>query len=205
MSRESRVLISRFIVVIMFVASVLAMALGNFFATLITISVGMIFWLLYLLAADLGRVGAGIVAETSLGKSISMVVAGLGGVLALSAFLTYGLEQTIWGGYTFHLAGVALALAVLAVMLMPLIVLELTGRRTAAPTSPSVEQAATALPEQQLYYGAPYPPDYEDYDEEDSLESEEDEDWEEEEEAQEEEEYFDEEEEDEDEDEEEEE
>ncbi|UCH10300.1 MAG: hypothetical protein JSU61_14080 [Fidelibacterota bacterium] len=195
MSRESRVIISRLIVVAVFMISIAAMALGNFFITLITVSGGLIFWLLYLLAAGLGPSAQAEGTETPLGKSLSKVVAGLGGILAISAFITYGMEQTMWGEYSFNVAGLALGLAILVVMLMPLFVIELTGKpRGPIPpagetqigepsAAPSPPPPATTMPESQIYYGTPYPEEDEpyEYDEEDEYESE-GEDWEEEEE-----------------------
>ena len=191
MSRESRVIISHLIVVVVFISSLLAAALGNFFITLIVISGGLIVWLLYLLAADLGVSQVESGTEAALGKSLSKVVAGLGGVLAVSAFLTYGVRQTLWGGYTFELAGLALALAVVGVTLLPLVVLRLTSK-PGVPATPRVEtpvgtlsEAAAppptaAVPEQPLYYGEPYPAEYAPYGPEEDVEYEEaDEDWEE--------------------------
>ncbi|MBA7469073.1 hypothetical protein ES707_04336 [subsurface metagenome] len=168
MSRESLIIISRLIVAAVFIASVLAMALGEFFITLITVSGGLIIWLLYLLAADLGTSRDESGTETTLGKTLSKIMAGLGGVLAVSAFKTYGVEQTIWGGYAFDLAGLALALAVLWVSLMPLVILQLLSKPGMPPAYRMQKQAATLsedaqppttteMPEQQLYYGTPYP------------------------------------------------
>ncbi len=184
MSRESLIIISRLIVAAVFISSILAMALGDFFITLITVSGGLIVWLLYLLAADLGPSQEASAAETTFGKALSKVVAGLGGILAVSAFVTYGVEQTMWGGYAFDLAGLALALAILWVTLMPLVILQLlgkswmpaapgTGRPEAALPEDAQPPSATAMPEQQIYYGGPYPQepdayegDYIEYDEE---------------------------------------
>ena len=168
MSRESLIVISRLIVAAVFIASVLVMALGEFFITLITVSGGLIIWLLYLLAAGLGTPQGERGAETTLGKTLSKIMAGLGGVLAVSAFKTYGVEQTIWGGYAFDLAGLALAMAVLWVTLMPLVILQLlskSGRppayrmekQTAALPEDAQPPTAAEMPEQQLYYGTPYP------------------------------------------------
>ena len=184
MSRESLIIISRFIVAAVFITSILAMALGDFFITLITVSGGLIVWLLYLLAAGLGTVQGEGEMEITFGKTLSKVVAGLGGVLAVSAFVTYGVEQTMWGGYAFDLAGLALALAILWVTLMPLVILQLISKPR-APAAPQTERpaaalpeeprppSATAIPEQQFYYDAAYPQepdayegDYIEYDEE---------------------------------------
>ncbi|UCD36679.1 MAG: hypothetical protein JSW54_07485 [Fidelibacterota bacterium] len=190
MSRESRVIISRLITITIFIAGFLAMVVSNFLITLIIISAGLIIWLLYLLAADLGTSPGETTSETSLGMSLSRVIAGLGGILAISAFRTYGVEQTMFGDYAFNLIGLALALAVLLVMLMPLFVVSLTSKSRPAVTPteekpvPPEAAAATgppAAPAQQppLYYTAPYPPDYEPYTEADELDyEEEEEDWE---------------------------
>jgi len=184
MSRESLIIISRLIVAAVFIASVLAMALGEFFITLITVSGGLIIWLLYLLAAGLGTPQGERGPETTLGKTLSKIVAGLGGVLAVSAFKTYGIEQTIWGGYAFDLAGLALALAVLWVTLMPLVILQLLRKPGMPPASrmekqtaalPEDAQPPTAaeMPEQQLYYGTPYPQEPDTYGEGEYIEYEE--------------------------------
>ncbi len=181
MSRESLIVISRLIVAAVFIASVLAMALGEFFITLITVSGGLIIWLLYLLAAGLGTPQGERGTETTLGKTLSKIVAGLGGVLAVSAFKTYGVEQTIWGGYAFDLAGLALALAVLWVTLMPLVVLQLLskpgvppawGREKQAPALPEGAQppTATEIPEERIYFGTPYPQEPDAYGEDEYIE-----------------------------------
>jgi hypothetical protein len=183
MSRESRVIISRLIVVAVFMISIAAMALGDFFITLITVSGGLIIWLLYLLAAGLGPSAHEERPDTPLGKSLSKVVAGLGGILAISAFITYSIEQTMWGGYSFNVAGLALALAILVVMLMPLFVIELTGKPKApatspaemevtAPPAPPAPPTATAMPEAPIYYGDQYPQGDEPYEYDDEYESE---------------------------------
>ena len=188
MSRESLIIISRLIVAAVFITSILAMALGDFFITLITVSGGLIVWLLYLLAADLGPSQEADAAETTFGKTLSKVVAGLGGILAISAFRSYGIEETMWGGYAFDLAGLALALAILWVTIMPLVILQLMSKplrqsfdrtqdmaqgRPRAPAAPESERPAAAMPEQPIYYGTPYPQepdayegDYIEYDEE---------------------------------------
>ena len=128
MSRDSRVLISRLIVTALFIISLIAAVLGNFLITLITVSGGLLVWLLYLLSADLGSTPETGGAETSLAQTLSKVLAGLGGILAVSALATYGLDQTMWGSYTFNLMGLALALAVLLISLMPLVILRLIGK-----------------------------------------------------------------------------
>jgi len=193
MSRESLIIISRLIVAAVFITSILAMALGDFFVTLITVSGGLIVWLLYLLAADLGPSQEASGGETTFGKTLSKVVAGLGAVLAVSAFVTYGVEQTMWGGYAFDLAGLALALAVLWVTLMPLVILQLMSKplrqsfdRTqdmaqggpGAPAAPESERPAAAMPEQPIYYGTPYPQEPDTYGEGEYIEyDEEGEEW----------------------------
>ncbi len=184
MSRESLIIISRLIVAAVFITSVLAMALGDFFITLIIVSGGLIIWLLYLLAAGLGTPQGESGAETTLGKTLSKVVAGLGGVLAVSAFKTYGVEQTIFGDYAFDLAGLALALAVLWISLMPLVILQLLSKPGMPPAWGKEKQAqalpegaqpptATEMPEQQLYYGTPYPQEPDTYGEGEYIEYEE--------------------------------
>lgn len=205
MSRESLIAISRLIVAAVFSASLLAMALGEFFITLIAISGGLIIWLLYLLAAGLGTPQSESGTESSLGKTLSKVVAGLGGVLAVSAFKTYGIEQTIWGGYAFDVMGLALALAVLWVTLMPLVVLQLLSkpgvspayrREKQAPALPEGAQPPTEaeIPEERLYFGTPYPQEPDAYGDEEYIEyDEEGEEWAGEEEAEEEDDYEDEE------------
>jgi hypothetical protein len=100
-----------------------------------------------------------------------MVIAGLGGVLAVSTFISYGIEQTMWGGYNFDVAGIALTIAVLVLTLLPLLVFQLVRRPAdtppatgptppvaeGAPTQPSPDQA------QPIYYGPPYYLEYGDY------------------------------------------
>ncbi len=189
MSRESLIAISRLIVVAVFIASLLAMALGEFFITLIAISGGLLVWVLYLLAAGLGTPQGESATESSLGKTLSKVVAGLGGVLAISAFKTYGVEQTIWGGYAFDVMGLALALAVLWVTLMPLVVLQLLskpgmppayrmGKQMTALPEGAQPLTATGMPEEQIYFGTPYPQEPDAYGEDEYIEyDEEGEEW----------------------------
>ncbi len=110
MSRESRVLISRIIVVLVFVSSLLALTASDFFVTLITVSWGLILWLLYLLAAHLGANQSEAADSTTIIHSLTKVTAGLGAILAASAVKTYGLEQTMWGSYTFNMGGLAMGL-----------------------------------------------------------------------------------------------
>lgn len=171
MSLEARVTISRLIVAVVFIVSIIAMVLGNFFTTLIAVCGGLVVWLLYLVAADLGIRQTGEGSFTPLGKSLSMVIAGLGAVLAISAFLSYGLELTMWGGYTFDVAGIALTIAIFVLTLLPLLILQLVRRSsdvppTATPSQPTTETPpAQPIPDQTqpIYYGPPYYPEYGDY------------------------------------------
>ncbi len=175
MTREGRIFISRLIVVLVYAASLAALLLGDFLITLITIGVGLLCWLFYLLAADLGTPPADPVSSTPLGLAVSRVIAGLGVVLALSAFITYGLEQNIWGGYTFNLLGPALAVAVLVVTTLPLVVLLLT-RQPAAP----VEEAGFGPVEVPAPLEPGYSPEeYEEAEYEEDADEDEEEDWEE--------------------------
>lgn len=171
MSLEARITISRLIVAAVFIISILAMVLGNFFTTLIAVSSGLVIWLFYLVAADLGVRQSREGAITPLGKSLGMVIAGLGGILAISTFLSYGLELTMWGGYTFDVAGIALTIAVLVLTLLPLLIFMLARRpedvtESVSPTPPPAE-APPAPPAQDqaqpIYYGPPYYPEYGDY------------------------------------------
>lgn len=171
MSLEARVTISRLIVAAVFIISIISMVLGNFFTTLIAVSGGLVFWLLYLVAADLGVRQTGEESVTPLGRSLSMVIAGLGGILAISTFLSYGLELTMWGGYAFDVAGIALTIAVLVLTLLPLLVYQLVHRPTDVPTTAVATPPAAEVPPTQpspdqaqpIYYGAPYYPEYDDY------------------------------------------
>ncbi len=173
MTREGRIFISRLIVVLVYAASLAALLLGDFLITLITVGIGLLCWLFYLLAAGLGGPQADPGTGTPLGLAVSRVIAGLGVVLALSAFITYGLEQNIWGGYIFNLLGPALAVAVLVVTTLPLVVLLLT-RKPAAP----VEEAAIAPTEAQTILEPGYlPEDYQEAEYEEDADEEED--WEE--------------------------
>ena len=139
MSREGKIVISRAIIVLVFAAGILALAFGHFLVTLLTVSSGLIIWLLHLLAADLGpRPGTGD-TEPTIGQALTRAVAGLGLVLAISAIKTYGMQQTIHGGYTLHMEGFALATTVLLVTLLPLIVLQL-GSRTVERRGDPLEQ-----------------------------------------------------------------
>jgi hypothetical protein len=171
MSLEARVTISRLIVAAVFVISITAVVLGNFFTTLIAVSGGLVFWLLYLVAADLGVRQTREESVTPLGKSLSMVIAGLGGVLAISTFLSYGIELTMWGGYNFDVAGIALTIAVLVLTLLPLLVFQLVRRPADVPpvagATPPAAEVPPARPSpdqaQPIYYGTPYYPEYGDY------------------------------------------
>ncbi len=175
MTREGRIFISRLIVVLVYAAGLAALLLGDFLITLITIGIGLLCWLFYLLAADLGTPQADPVSSTPLGLAVSRVIAGLGVVLALSAFSTYGLEQNIWGGYTFNLLGPALAVAVLVVTTLPLVVLLLT-RQPAAPVEETGFEPAEAPATLEPGY---YPEEYEEEGYEEDLDEDEEEDWEE--------------------------
>jgi hypothetical protein len=182
MTREGRIFISRLIVVLVYTASLAALLFGDFLVTLITIGIGLLCWLFYLLAADLGTPPAdGSQADgpqadlgsgSPLGLAVSRVIAGLGVVLALSAFITYGLEQNIWGGYTLNLLGPALAVAVLVVTTLPLVVLLLTSKPAAPVEETSFEPAeapATLEP-------GDSPEDYEEEEYEEDIDEDEEED-----------------------------
>ncbi len=92
----------------------------------------------------------------------------------------------MWGGFAFNLAGLALALAVLWITLMPLVVLQLLSK-PGVPTASRMEQqattspespTATAMPDEQLYYGAPHPQEPDTYGEGEYIEyDEEGEEW----------------------------
>ena len=176
MSRDSRVLISRLIVTALFIISLIAAVLGNFLITLITVSGGLLVWLLYLLSADLGSTPETGGAETSLAQTLSKVLAGLGGILAVSALATYGLDQTMWGSYTFNLMGLALALAVLLISLMPLVILRLIGkpRGTISGTGLLPQPEQTYPPAVQPYAYGPYAQEegYAEYEDEEGNEDE---------------------------------
>jgi len=166
MSREARIIISRLIVTAIFIISIVAAFGGNFLMTLIAASGGLIFWLLYLVAADLGATAAGSQSGTTLGTALSRVLAGLGGVLAVSAFSSYGLEQTIWGSYNFNLVGIAVALAILLVCTLPLLTLLLIGKPTPAAPGSATPSVSTPIEPQRLQAadrGQPYPPGYDPY------------------------------------------
>ena len=176
MSRDSRVLISRLIVTALFIISLIAAVLGNFLITLITVSGGLLVWLLYLLSADLGSTPETGGTETSLAQTLSKVLAGLGGILAVSALATYGLDQTMWGSYTFNLMGLALALAVLLISLMPLVILRLIGkpRGTISGTGLLPQPEQTYPPAVQPYAYGPYAQEegYVEYEDEEENEDE---------------------------------
>ncbi len=169
--------------VLVYTASLAALLLGDFLITLITVGIGTLCWLFYLLAADLGGPqadpGSGspqadLGSGAPLGLAVGRVIAGLGVLLAISAFITYGLEQNIWGGYTLNLLGPALAVGVLVVTTLPLVVLLLTSK----PAAP-VEEAAIGLAEAPATLEPGYyPEDYEEAEYEEDQGEVEEEDWE---------------------------
>ena len=167
MTREGRIFISRMIVVLVFLASLAALVTGNFLMTLTVTGIGLLTWLMYLMGADLGATAADG-DGTGPGLAVTRVIAGLGVILAVSAFKTYGMEQTMFGGYTFNLLGPALAVAVLVVSMLPLVILRLTGKQGPSATKPA------AAP-----YVAPLAPDYYPEEDEEDYEEDEEEDWEE--------------------------
>ncbi len=181
MTREGRIFISRLIVVLVYTASLAALLLGDFLVTLITIGIGLLCWLFYLLAAGLGgpqadpssgSLQADPGSGAPLGLAVSRVIAGLGVLLALSAFMTYGLEQNIWGGYTLNLLGPALAVAVLVVTTLPLVVLLLTSK----PAVP-VEETSFGPAEAPATLEPGYSPeDYEEEEYEEDIDEDEEED-----------------------------
>lgn len=171
MSRESRVLISRIIVVLVFLSSLLALTAGDFFITLITVSWGLILWLLYLMAAHLGTNQSEAEDSTTIIHSLTKVTAGLGAILAASAVKTYGLEQTMWGSYTFNMGGLAMGLGLLVLTLLPLVITQLTrppatGKmglpsvqlRKTAQAPPAQPDAGATAQAQTGYSPAAYPP-----------------------------------------------
>ncbi len=167
MTREGRILISRMIVVLVFLASLAALVTGNFLMTLTVTGIGLLCWLMYLMGADLGATAADG-DGTGPGLAVTRVIAGLGVILAVSAFKTYGMEQTMFGGYTFNLLGPALAVAVLVVSMLPLVILRLTGKQGPSATKPAAPP-----------YVAPLAPDYYPEEDEEDYEEEDEEDWEE--------------------------
>ncbi|MEE9464006.1 MAG: hypothetical protein V3W14_00345 [Candidatus Neomarinimicrobiota bacterium] len=172
MTREGRIFTSCLIVVLVFVASFAGLVTGNFLMTLAVVGIGLICWLMYLVAADLGATAADS-DGTGPGLAMARVIAGLGVILALSAFRTYGMEQTIFGGYTFNLLGPALAIAVFVVAILPLVIMRLTGKQATKVAKP---EAPVAPPYPAPMAGDDYPEEYdEDYEEEDEEDWEEDE------------------------------
>lgn len=127
MSRESRIFFSRLIVAGIFALSIIAAILAHFLVTLISVAGGILVWLLYLLSAGLGTEEADGENRATIGRNISKVLAGLGAVLAISAFNTYGIEQTMWGTYLFNVQGLAIAMLILLITISPLVILQLTS------------------------------------------------------------------------------
>lgn len=182
MSRETRIFFSRLIIATVFALSILSAVMTHFFITLITVAGGMLIWLIYLLSADLGAGEVGADTDGTLGRNLSKVLAGLGSILAISAFVTYGLEQTMWGSYEFNIQGLAAAMLILLVSIAPLAILQLSrtpgSARTGADKSVAYPDDGQVLPAQP-YYPPPYPIDEEeDYLDDDDEGDEEDEEWE---------------------------
>lgn len=142
MSREARVLISRLIVVAIYGFSILATVFNEFLVTLSIASVGLMFWLIYLLSAGLGSRDMQD-SPKAFASAIARVVAGLGAILAVSAFSTYSIEQTMWGGYTFDLLGLALGVLILVLTLAPLVILHLVASSSEVPGFPQQTAGAT--------------------------------------------------------------
>ena len=174
MTREGRIFISRLIVVLVYAASLAALLLGDFLITLITVGIGLLCWLFYLLAAGLGAPQADSGSGAPLGLAVGKVIAGLGVVLAPSAFITYGLEQNIWGGYTLNLLGPALAVAILVVTTLPLVVMLLTGK----PVAPGVKAAMGTVEAPATVLPGYYPETFEEAEYEEEADEDDDEDWE---------------------------
>ena len=186
MSREARLFFSRLIVAGVFILSIVAATLAHFLVTLIAVAGGLLVWLLYLLSAGLGAKADAAPVGGSLGRNVSKVLAGLGLVLAISAFLTYGIEQTMWGSFVFNLQGVAVAMLVLLLSIAPLVMLQLTSKpgshAATSPESSSAYPAAKRLPAQPYYQPPPpeefYAEEDDELDEDDDGEYwDEDEDW----------------------------
>jgi len=187
MSRDTRIFFSRLIIATVFALSILSAVMAHFFITLITVAGGMLLWLIYLLSANLGAGEGSTDTEGSLGRNLSKVLAGLGTILAISAFVTYGLEQTMWGSYVFNIQGLAAAMLILLVSIAPLAILQLSRTPGAAKSGPAGTSVVypddgQVLPAQP-YYPPPAPIDeQEDYlkdeeEEEDEAWEDEDEDW----------------------------
>ncbi|MCH8327515.1 MAG: hypothetical protein IID15_03205 [Candidatus Marinimicrobia bacterium] len=173
MSRESRIFFSRLIVAAIFVLSIIAAILAHFLVTLISVAGGILVWLLYLLSAGLGTEEEGGESRAMMGRNISKVLAGLGTVLAISAFITYGIEQTMWGSYLFNVQGLAMAMLILLISISPLVILQLTSTAGSHITeaAPSVQQPLQPQP-----FYQPAPPQDEPYDDEGEYDDEEEED-----------------------------
>ncbi|MCH7574058.1 MAG: hypothetical protein IIA59_02945 [Candidatus Marinimicrobia bacterium] len=181
MSRESRIFFSRLIVAGIFALSIIAAILAHFLVTLISVAGGILVWLLYLLSAGLGTEEEDGENRATIGRNISKVLAGLGAVLAISAFNTYGIEQTMWGTYLFNVQGLAIAMLILLITISPLVILQLTS----APGSHTSQAASDLLmrpPPPQPYYPPvrqpeePYEDEGEYYDEDEDEYEDEDED-----------------------------
>lgn len=182
MSREALIIISRIIVVSIFIFVLIAAASGSFVYTLIVAATGMFIWLIYLVSADLGQSDG---SATPVSINIGRVLAGLGLILAVSSFLTYGIEQTMWGTFNFSLEGAAISILILFLTMLPLIILTLTQSSSPshvpgeALSTPSTHKTGTQL---QHVPGAtppgyyPYDPDLMEEDEEWDEEEEEEED-----------------------------
>ncbi len=176
MSREARLFFSRLIVAGIFTLSIISATLAHFLVTLISVTGGLLVWLLYLLSAGLGAGDNDAPVGGSLGRSVSKVLAGLGLVLAASAFLTYGIEQTMWGSFIFNLQGVAVAMLVLLLSFAPLVMLNLTskpGSRAPTPAEPGSAYAAVEQLPAQPYYPPPPPEEFDD-EEDDELDEDDD-------------------------------
>ena len=176
MSREARLFFSRLIVAGIFILSIISATVAHFLVTLIAVTGGLLAWLLYLLSAGLGSGDDNAPVGGSLGRNVSKVLAGLGLVLAASAFITYGIEQTMWGSFIFNLQGVAVAMLVLLVSIAPLVMLNLTskpGSRAPTKTEPGGGYPAVEQLPAQPYYQPPPPEEL--YDEEDDELDEDDE------------------------------
>ena len=189
MSREALIIISRIIVVSIFIFVLIAAALGSFIYTLIVAATGMFIWLIYLVSADLGQSDG---SATPVSINIGRVLAGLGLILAVSAFLTYGIERTMWGGFNFSVEGAAISILILFFTMLPLIILTLTRSNNSshvpgeALTTPSDHNAGTQLQDGPGANSPANPPGYfpyypeimeedEEWDEDDEDEEEDDE------------------------------
>ena len=151
MSRESRIFFSRLIVAGIFALSIIAAILAHFLVTLISVAGGILVWLLYLLSAGLGTEEADGENRATIGRNISKVLAGLGAVLAISAFNTYGIEQTMWGTYLFNVQGLAIAMLILLITISPLVILQLTST-PGSHTSKAAPDLLQRPPPAQPYY-----------------------------------------------------